>query len=200
MEVLLRNNFTAYYGLSAATVIDIAINTDEVFFEIEDDLYRETQLHFVAGRGVAAYQNTSSREVIIINYDKFMTSLPHSFQQGKKRCDLIIHSLDKQYFLLNELKDRKPVSNVRVKAMAQLIDSLIILMAVPAINQFISGHIIRKCCFFNKKAVAPIGITAPIAFGRINTIASNGLKMSNPIIESFNFELFEFAGNQNFVL
>jgi hypothetical protein len=200
MEALLRDEFTAYYGLQPATVTDIAINTDAVFFEIEDDIHRETHLHFIPGSGVAVYQNTNNRDVTIINYDKFVTSLPHAFQHGRKRCDLIIYSLDKQYFLLNELKDRKPVSNVRTKAMAQLVDSLTTLMAVPAINQFISGHITRKCCFFNKKAVAPAGITAPTAFGRINTIGSNGLKMSNPAIESFSFELFEFAGNQKFVM
>jgi len=112
METLLRNDFTVHYGLPISTTANISISTTAQYFEIEDDENKETQLHFVAGSGMAAYRNKNSFTVTIINYDKFITGLPQAFQQGKERCDLIVHTTNLSYFLLNELKDRKPKTKV----------------------------------------------------------------------------------------
>lgn len=199
METLLRNNFTAHYGLSVSATPNIALSTTAQYFEIEDDEYRETQLHSIVGSGMAAYRNTNGYTTIIINYDKFITGLPNTFQQGKERCDLIIHTTNRRYFLLNELKDRKPKKKVRTKSISQLLSSLTLIMDVPAIAAFAHTHTSRHCCFFNKQAMSPPTIQATTAFNRVNTI-NRGFKMSNPDIEALGFELWEYSGNQVYTL
>jgi hypothetical protein len=200
METLLRHDFTIHYGLPISTTQNICITTNAQYFEIEDDENRETQLHYVAENGVAKYNNANNLAMNIINYDKFITSLPHYFQQGKKRCDLIVHTTNNQYFLLNELKDRSPTPAVRTGAIKQLISSLTIIMNVPSINAFANNHTFRHCCFFNTQAMSPQIITATTAFNRINAISTNGFQMSNPDIETFGFRLYEYSGNQIYTL
>lgn len=197
MKTLLDNDFTAHYGLPVSTITNISLTTNDPYFEIEDDAQKETQLHTTVGSGMAAYSNTPRYAVEIINYDKFITNLPHAFQKGRKRCDLIVYTQTlPQYFLLNELKDRKPKGKVRTKAINQLIDSLTHLMAVSSIVTFIDNYHTKRCCFFNKQAVSPPIIKATSAFNRLNTITTNGLKMSNVTIEAFGFELYEYVGGQ----
>jgi hypothetical protein len=196
METLLREDFTAYYSLPISTTTDISISTTAQYFEIEDDEHKETQLHFTTGSGMAAYRNISGYTTTIINYDKFITGLPHAFQQGKKRCDLIVHTTNLRYFLLNELKDRKPKTKVRTESISQLLSSLTLLMHVPSIATFANTHTFRHCCFFNKQSMSPPTIIATTAFNRLSTLAPSGLKMSNPAIEAFGFELWEYSGNQ----
>jgi hypothetical protein len=196
METLLRNDFTAHYGLPISVTADIRISTTAPYFEIEDDEQKETQLHFIAGSGMAAYRNTNRYTATIINYDKFITGLPHAFQKGKERCDLIVHTSNQQYFLLNELKDRKPKNKVRTKSISQLLSSLKLIMNVRTISTFANTHTFRHCCFFNKQSMSPPTITATTAFNRLGTLITVGLKMSNPDIEAFGFEFWEYSGNQ----
>lgn len=208
METLLRNDFTAHYGLPISATANISISTTAQYFEIEDDEHKETQLHLVAGSGMAAYRNTNSYTTTIINYDKFITGLPHAFQQGKKRCDLIVHTTNLRYFLLNELTDTlpqyvQPHINSRgqqpgkmFKAANQFIQSLIDLMTVASIATFANTHTFRHCCFFNKQSMSPPTITATTAFNRLGTIVTAGLRMPNLDIEAFGFEFWEYSGNQ----
>lgn len=200
MEARLRNDFTSYYGLAVSVTPNISLATNAKYFEIEDDAHGETQLHFVAGNGMAIYRNPNSYNISIINYDKFVTGLPQAFQQGKKRCDLVVHSDNNEYFLLNELKDRNPKGSFRSKATTQLLVSLTLIMAVPTISAFANGHGVRQCCCFNKQSIAPAIISATTAFNRVSTISTNGFKMSNPSIESFGFELYEYSGTQSYTM
>lgn len=196
MEKLLRNDFTTYYGLPISATANVSISTTTQYFEIEDDEHKETQLHFIAGSGMAAYRNINRYTATIINYDKFITGLPHAFQQGKERCDLIVHTTNQHYFLLNELKDRKLKTKVRTKSISQLLSSLTLMMNVPSIATFANTHTVRHCCFFNKQSMSPPNITATTAFNRLGTLITGGLKMSNSAIEAFGFEFWEFSGNQ----
>jgi len=196
METLLRNDFTVHYKLPISATANISLSTKAQYFEIEDDEQKETQLHIIAGSGMAAYRNTNGYTTTIINYDKFITGLPHAFQQGKERCDLIVHTTNLRYFLLNELKDRKPKNKVRTKSISQLLTSLTLIMNVPNIATFANTHTFRHCCFFNKQSVSPPTITATTAFNRLGTLVTGGLRMSNPDIEAFGFEFWEYSGNQ----
>ena len=200
METLLKNDFTAHYGLPISEATNITISTSASYFEIEDDENKETQLHLTVGNGMAAYRNPNGYAVSIINYDKFITGLPRAFQQGKERCDLIIYTTNQRHFLLNELKDRKPKSKVRTKSIAQLLSSLTLIMNVPSIATFANTHTFRRCCFFNKQSMSPPTITATIAFNRLGTLVSGGLKMSNPDIESLGFEFWEYSGSQVYTI
>ncbi|MDR3286468.1 MAG: hypothetical protein LBT27_03390 [Prevotellaceae bacterium] len=199
MENLLKNSFTTFYHIPYSNVKNIALNTNELYFEIEDN-NREMQLHTSRGNGMAKYSNPQQLSITIINYDKFITSLPSIFQQGKKRCDFIVYSANNTHFLLNELKDRKPTSIVITKAKKQLLESLKLITAVNSIQNYIANFSIKRCCYFNKQAHSPQNITATNAFNRLNTLAQNGFKMSYPDIETFGFEYYEYSGNQIYVL
>jgi hypothetical protein len=201
METLLKNEFTNHYGLPVSTVTNISVNTDAAYFEIEDDENREIQIHLTLGQGMAKYTNIRRQDITIINYDKFVTALPHAFQEGKKRCDLIVYTnAQPQHFLLNELKDRLPRPQVRVKAATQLLASLILLMDVPVIYSFAHAFRTKRCCYVNKQAFAPPSITATTAFNRNNAIVNNGLRMSHPAIEALGFEYYEYYGSQSYAI
>lgn len=195
METLLKNEFTAHYGLPISATTNISITTDAQYFEIEDNEHRELQLHFTVGNGMAKYHNKNKHTVKIINYDKFITSLSPVFQKGKERCDLIVHTTNQQYFLLNELKDRKPKEKVRKKSISQLLSSLTLIMNVPSISTFANNYMFRHCCFFNKQSMAPPTIIATTAFNRLGSTVTSGLRMPNSAIEAFGFEFWEFSGN-----
>jgi hypothetical protein len=200
METKLKQDFTRHFGLLISTTPNIRLQTSAPYFEIEDDTNRQTQLHFIVGRGMAAYKNPRNYVVEIINYDLFITSLPQNFQQGKKRCDLIVYTTNNKHFLLNELKDRIPKIKVRNKSIEQLKQSLELIMQVHSISAFADAFENKKCCFFNKQSMAPKPINATGAFNRINAIAINGIKTANKVINSYGFELFEYSGGQAYNL
>jgi hypothetical protein len=126
-----------------------------------------------------------------------LTGLPNAFQHGKKRCDIIVYTADDSHFILNELKNRNPKPSVLTKATAQLLATLSEIYRVPTIQKFINSFVIKKCCYSNKQAIPPsVTVIATTAFNRINTLVTNGLKLSYPPIEVFGFELYEYSGNQ----
>jgi hypothetical protein len=193
MENLLKNDFTSHYGLPSATVL--IAHTRNAYFELKDD----EVLIYPLNQGIAKYDNPRQLPITIINYDKFVTALPDNFQKNKERCDLIVYSEQNKYFLLNELKDRKPVSKVRIKAISQLLASLKLILAVKTIKNYIDNFNVKQCCYCNKQSKAPPSIEATTAFSRVNTYSKNGFRMSNPDIESLGFELWEFSGTQTYL-
>ncbi|GHV93099.1 hypothetical protein AGMMS50268_36020 [Spirochaetia bacterium] len=200
MENLLRDAFTRFYGLPHSDTPDIAIQTNDPYFGVGEDYHHETQICPAIDSGIARYSNTQSLQIIIINYDKFLSNLPHRFQQNKKRCDLIVYSQGGQDFLLNELKDKNPeFDGVREYAITQLVCSLALLMEVPEISEFAHGYPIGRCCYFNKKEEVIVSIIAVDAFNQLNTLNKKGFKLSNPEIESLRFELFEYSGSVEYI-
>lgn len=208
MEILLKNDFTAHYGLPTSTVTSISANTIANYFELNDDA---TLIHTIVGNGIAKYSNPSTTNIIVINFELFINSLPPVFINGREKCDLLVYD-DNKYFLLNELTNTlphyvEPYINAqgsqpgkRQKAISQLLSSLIMIMAVPNIVTFINAHTIKHCCFFNKQAMAPVTITATTAFSRLSTITPGGFKMANTDIEALGFELWEYSGDQSYSL
>ena len=204
MEQLLKKNYTTHYRLPQSSVANIYQETDAVYFEITDDNNKETQISFSPNSGQAVYQNPNQYLIGIINYDKFVTSLPQYFQDNRRRCDLLIYTvLQPCYFLLNELKDANPVYGAS-KATLQLEKSLTDLLAVPEIKDFINKFSVKKCCFFNKRELHPLPlINAESAFNQPNTIENipqNGFIMQNTIMESFGFTHHIFYGGNQFIL
>lgn len=199
MESLLFNDFINHHSLPACTVT-IAQNISHPYFEI-DDVARNLIVHTTPSNGMAKYENPSSKEIAIIDYDGFLTNTPHVFQQGKERCDVIVHTTnEKSYFILNELKDRIPATKVLTKATSQMIATLNELQKVPTIVSFIANFAVKKCCYCNTQSTAPIILTATTAFNRLTTVSTNGLKLSNVHIENLGFELWEYSGNQTIKL
>ena len=203
METLLRNNFTTHYRLPICNEPDLVIQTNELYFEIEDTAVRAIALHTIIGSGVARFSNPNTLLIKIANYDKFVTSLPNTFQHGRKRCDILLTS--QSQFILGELKNRyigelERESAVRICAQRQLEQSLVTLLAVSQIAALAKNKDVRKCCYFNKQASSPPLINATIAFNRLSTIFRDGLQMTNTEIETHEFEYWEYLGAQTLTL
>lgn len=204
MEALLRNAFTVHYGYPISLLIN-SEQTNATYFELKDD---SNLIYTSRGGGIAKYNNANSLTVTVINYEIFIDSFPPIFRISREKCDLIVYTNNARYFLLNELTDTyyefvNPYRNLpgkRNKAISQLLNSLKDLIQVPQILSFISSFNEKRCCFFNKKPNSPLGITAVTAFNRVNTISQNGLKMSNPDIENYGFDLYEYSAEQSLTL
>ncbi|MDR2650695.1 MAG: hypothetical protein LBC68_00040 [Prevotellaceae bacterium] len=196
MKNLLEHNFISHYGLTASVAVNVVSRTNANFDLKDDDV-----MVYPSGKGIAKYSNPNCKEVNVINYETFFKGLQQSFQQNKENCDLLVYTSDRQYFLLNELTNtNKQKGKKYKKSVSQMLQTLQIISDVPEISQFIQLYSTRQCCFFNKKAQAPKHIKATDAFSRLATLSENGYKMSNPDIETFDFELWEFSGNQTFFL
>lgn len=104
MVDLLRNDFTAHYGLPVCVEPNLVIQTSETYFEIEDTATKVITIHTIIGRGVARFVNPNASQVSIVNYDKFVTSLPNDFQNGRKRCDILVYD-DGRNLIVGEIKD-----------------------------------------------------------------------------------------------
>jgi hypothetical protein len=203
MEALFRIDFTTHYGLPICTEPDLVITTKEPYFEIEDTITRNLVLHTNNGSGMARFSNPSLLTVSVVNYDKFMTSLPSHFEAGLKRCDVVLTS--QSQFIVGELKDRdiskpKKKRSVRSGAKEQLLVSLTTLLAVPQIAALANSKNIKKCCYFNKQTNAPALLSATTAFNRLSTLFQDGFKMSYPEIERHNFEFWEYLGGHTLTL
>lgn len=209
METFLKNDFTKHYGLLQTTIVNFSATTNVIYFELKDD---STVIHLIINDGIAKYSNTNLKVITVINYELFFNSLSKAFIQGKEKCDLILFDNNQDNFILNELSDTLPKyvfpyvntqgiqPGKRQKAISQLVNSVALLMNVSSIALFARKHTNKRCCFFNKQSVAPSTITATSAFGRFNKLIKNGLKMSNPDIEAFGFEFWEYSGDQVYQL
>lgn len=201
MEQLLRNDFTAHYSLPTYTAPNLCIQTTEAYFEVEDTPTKEIRLHTGTGMGMARFSNPSGLDVTIANYDKFVSDQNHTFQHGRKRCDILLSCNSNHYFILGELKDRLidvqvRQDNVRDRAKEQLRQSLTTLNAVSSIQNLIDTKTQKRCCYFNKQSPAPAPVSAVSAFNRLPTLFPDGFKMSNPDIEAEGFEYWEYTGSQ----
>lgn len=196
MEKLLRDNFTTHYKLAKCTTPDLVMITNKPYFEIEDDKDKNIILYTNKGSGEARFSNPTQLEIMIANYDKFLSSLPSGFQHGKKRCDLIVTSYQCDYFILGELKNSVYIEKRREKAKDQLYDTLNLIIDVPQISSFINTKTVKRCCYFNKQSEAPATINATIAFNRLSTVIAGGIKMSFSEVEAHGFEFWEYTGEQ----
>jgi hypothetical protein len=208
MKNLLEHHFVSHYRLADHVSVNV-VSTTNADFELKDDAV----LVYPSGAGIAKYSNPNHKEVNVINYEVFFKSLPQHFQKNKENCDLIVYTSDFSYFILNELTDTRPKyipdfaladGTLRIgkrnKAISQLKRTLKDISKVPDIGNFIKKHSTKHCCFFNKQVHAPKGIRATDAFSRLATFSENGYHMTNPEIESYGFELWEFSGSQTYLL
>lgn len=204
MDSLLKNDFTSFHKLPTS-ILNIRQDTVLPYFELED-IDTIITLSSIKDSGTAKYINANNLEVTIIDYDTFLTSLSHRFRQGKSRCDAIVYTKDKSYFLLNELKNRKIVDEnaleeVLSKAISQMLKTLLLLKTVPAIESFINPFTQKRCCYCNKQSNNPSPIiNAPNAFNRLNNLTPDGIEMEHSEINALGFQLFQYTGSQTIKL
>jgi len=204
MDSLLKNNFTSFHQLPISN-LNIRQDTILPYFELED-IDTVLTLFSTKDSGTAKYINPNNLDVGIIDYDTFLTSLSHRFRQGKSRCDAIVYTKNKSYFLLNELKNRKIVDEnaseeVLSKAISQMLKTLILLKTVPSIDAFINSFTHKRCCYNNKQSNSPSQIIdAPNAFNRLNNLVPDGIEMQHNEINNLGFKLFQYTGSQTIKL
>lgn len=204
MDSLLKNNFTSFHQLPISN-LNIRQNTILPYFELED-IDTVLTLSSTKDSGTAKYINTNNLEIAIIDYDTFLTSLSHRFKQGKSRCDAIVYTQNKSYFLLNELKNRKIVDEnaseeVLSGAISQMLKTLKLIKTVPSIDNFINLFTQKRCCYCNKQSNTPsLIIDAPNAFNRLNNLVPDGIEMEHIEINNLGFQLFQYTGSQTIKL
>lgn len=205
MEEILRYGFTAHYGLPPCISMNFATETKESYFEVEDLPNKEISIFTSRDRGTAKFSNPDKMNLTIFNYDKFVSTLPSYFQEGRKRCDIILTCTFDRYFILGELKDRTIIrkrseSKVKKGAENQLLQTLNTLIEVPEVLDFMNTKSIKRCCYFNKQSKSPDLINAVKAFNRLPNIFPEGFQMPHPAFESLNFEFWEYTGEQTLIL
>jgi hypothetical protein len=204
MDSLLKNDFTSFHQLPISN-LNIRQNTSLLYFELED-IDTVLTLSSIKDSGTAKYNNPNNLEVVIIDYDTFLTSLSHKFKQGKSRCDAIVYTQNKSYFLLNELKNRKIVNEnafeeVLSGAISQMLKTLTLIKSVPSIDNFINTFIQKRCCYCNKQSNNPSPtINVADAFNRLNNLVTDGIEMEHSIINALGFQLFQYTGSQTIKL
>nr|WP_315199209.1 hypothetical protein [uncultured Flavobacterium sp.] len=204
MDSLLKNDFTSFYQLPIS-VLNIRQDTHLPYFELED-VDTVLTLFSIKDSGTAKYNNPNNLEITIIDYDTFLTSLSHNFKQGKSRCDAIVYTQNKSYFLLNELKNRKIVDenafeDVLSGAISQMLKTLTLIKSVPSIDNFINSFTQKRCCYCNKQSNNPSpSIDAPHAFNRLNNLVPDGIEMEHNEINTLGFQLFQHTGSQTIKL
>ncbi|MEO8785698.1 MAG: hypothetical protein ABI378_01410 [Chitinophagaceae bacterium] len=182
------------------------MQTTEAYFEIEDTNAGEIVLHTTKGFGMGKFSNKDVLDVTVFNYDKFITSIQEeSFKSGRQRCDILLNSSNSRYFVLGEIKDRAIINkksrrNVRKGATDQLLASLQTILFVPEIATYIKSKTIKRCCYFNKQSASPSILIVTTAFNRLSNFYPEGFKMNKPDIEAFDFDFYEYTGEQTMTL
>ncbi len=219
MKELLETDFINHYNRHPELPVETNIihySVNDIDFEIKDETGKKDS----AGNdiyGMAKYSNPNQYRINIIEYEKFIKSLPARVKNtnaiGKDVCDYIVYSENQQYFLLNELTNTAPkfineYENLKgkqegklVKAQRQLKCSLENVIKVPTIHTYIRQFIAKQCCFFNSYSEEITEVNAEQAFNQLDNIEYfEPSKLSSPEIEAFGFEFWVFSGNQIYLL
>lgn len=176
------------------------------YFEL-NDISKVLHISPVPINGMAKYENRNLKTLIVFDYDRFFSSLPHLIGQGKRRCDAVLYTInDKSYFILNELKDRdnhnsKKRSRIRITSKDQLFQSLNEMLTIPEFNTFINSFTHKLCISSNAKPHS-VGIIGNVinSFNPLSRIAPNGLNLPDNQINSLNFQYWDLLGDQTFKL
>lgn len=195
---LLENNFRDYYKVSVGEIENWFLETNEAYFEL-DDLDSNIIFHKNKSNGTAKFSNPNKIDFQIIEYEKFINNIVEKdFLYERKRCDIILNSKDKNYFVLGDLTDRKPKRKILSKK-KQLLSTLKTLIEVPEIFKYINAKKIKKCCIFNKQSKAPELLTVTTAFNRLSNKFKEGLSSEFKEIEEYGFEFYQLEGEQTLI-
>jgi hypothetical protein len=222
MKELLANDFINHYNRHPEIPIqNKKLNlphycTNNERFEIKDEV-NKIESNGEKMYGIARYLNPDKLKITIINYEKFITSLPPRVKNTndivKGICDYIVYSPNYIYFLLNELTNTDPKfimghentegkqEGKLAKAQRQLKHSLEVINNVPTIHNYIQRFIKKQCCFFNSYPTPVPDINALQAFNQFNKIdTSEPDKLIIREIEALGFDFVIYSNEQTYVL
>ncbi|RVU25588.1 hypothetical protein EOJ36_03995 [Sandaracinomonas limnophila] len=190
--------FVKYYSLMNHNELDVCQKTNNLNFGLID-VNKEVKISSFE-KGEAKYRNEKNSEVLIFDYDRFISKQNNAFQHGKKRCDAIVFTTNKSDFIFNEIKNRHDFASASLKGIKQLNSSLETVLEVPVINRYIKRFRSKKCCFCNFTASSPQNVNATQAFGRLWVLLPQGANLPHQEINAMGFELWEYSGLQTIIL
>lgn len=173
MQQILLNEYTDFLckkksvnskNLGAGKVqAPLEVTTSEEF-DLKD---KENLIIQPVNTGSVTYKNPKKQSVSVIDYEKYINSLPDSVQNGLKRCDFLVYSEDSDVFILNELSQSKNVFDKESHAIHQLADTLALLLECNETKSKILNYGEKYCIFSNryKKIESPDGVAD--AFGAV---------------------------------
>lgn len=210
----LQNQFLSHYSISVKGITVDKSLTNAVEFDLDDMDSPFSILPF--GKGKLSFKG-NTEELEVVHYEDFISQCkkPQSFLNGRKRCDYIIATADDDEeqgcIILAELTSAlggtfnlsKPIINHNhdavyeggkyEKAEKQLSGSLITLMEVPVIKDYIERKTDKQCIM----AYKVLSYDDPVKrmqhpMSRYLEIESaetqnGGAVISNPIINGYGF-------------
>ena len=188
----LSATFPRHYGIPAPTLTDVILSTSRTAFSIDDNFRTKKLILLSDLSGTAKFRNSKSECCILVNFDLYISNTPHYFQDGKKRCDVVIVNASGGIVLFGEIKDKKDVSKAGREAVVQLESSVKLVNNVPELKKCIDSNQTKVCAYFNS---APRNYMAA-PFNRLSLVINSGFKMPKSRINALGFEYWEFVGNQ----
>lgn len=148
----LRKIFSAEDGNVIIEQHEISDKIFDLMDKLENSICRENE-------GNVTYKNETEKSIYVLNYEKFIQSLPEEKRKGIKHCDFILAE-DSSFFICNELSMGADTRSKWPKAWKQMQQTIQILNKSDLIKKKFS-EITNKFCVFstrNEKVSTPLGI------------------------------------------
>ncbi len=208
IKTLIDTYFAKHYGQGRVVTIDES-HTKEKLFDLKSD---NGVTIIEAGKGFASFRNEATRDIAVLDYEKYIDKYTGSkFYNGRRKCDCILESENGSTIILDEITSSdsgienllKPITDRRAytggkfeKAEQQLLVSLQTLSDVPEIKAHFAAQSKRVCLcsykLYTSDELELIGNPVKV-FSRGQALTErqtgeNGVKISSPKIEELGFE------------
>ncbi|MCK9170858.1 MAG: hypothetical protein M0P01_10630 [Treponema sp.] len=125
--------------------------TETTAEEAFDLLDKKNHIVQQPGEGGVTYHNPDKENITVTDYEKFVNSLPKSWQTGVKRCDFLIYRKDENtFFVCNELSQSRNINSKESDALYQLEQTLKTLTGCPRIKDSLDQCNMKICLFSNR--------------------------------------------------
>jgi hypothetical protein len=111
VENLLRNEFVVYYYRLNQSKFSSDTTEETIRRRVDIEKHERAQpyigisdcgdhieIHTKKDEGTGRFTNPNRATVTVINYDRFVKSLPNEIHRGKKQCDAILYTDTKNFF------------------------------------------------------------------------------------------------------
>ena len=109
--------------------------------------------------GNVTYKNETEKSIFVLNYEKFIESLPAEKRKGIKHCDFLVSESD-SFFICNELSMGADINSKWPKAWKQLQQTIQILNKSDKLKELFSTLTNKFCVLSTRreKITTPLGI------------------------------------------
>lgn len=131
-------------NLKAQIPITVPYQTSaDVVFDLKD---KSNPYILPIGEGYVTYHNEPCLEVVVINYEALINSMPQTVTRKLRRPDFVVYDTSGKYIIINELSKGQPRSK-RSDAKLQMSNAVKILNDIPDIKRWINSREHRLCIF-----------------------------------------------------